>query len=139
MTQDIAGYKIIIPQQIFDEMLEHCKAGYPNEVCGILAGNGNEVIKIYKMTNIENSPVTYMLDSKEQFQVMKDMRQNNLSMLAIFHSHPSSVAYPSQRDVKLAFYEDTFYIIVSLMEKEPIVRGFSIKEGKIKEVQIIIQ
>lgn len=120
-------------------MLAHCKAGYPNEACGILAGSNGEVSKIYKMTNIENSPVTYMLDSKEQFKAMKDMRENNLSMLAIFHSHPSSAAYPSAKDVSLAFYEDVVYIIVSLMNKEPVVKGFSIKEGEIKEAEIIIR
>lgn len=118
-------------------MLAHCKTGCPNEACGILAGNGNEVSKIYKMTNIENSPVTYMLDSREQFKVMKDMRENNLSMLAIFHSHPSSAAYPSAKDVSLAFYEDCVYIIVSLMEKKPVVKGFSIKEGNIEEIEIV--
>lgn len=130
---------LIIPQQIFNDMLACCKDGYPNEACGILAGRNGEVSKIYKMTNIENSPVTYMLDSKEQFRVMKDMRENTLSMLAIFHSHPSSAAYPSAKDVSLAFYEDAVYIIISLMEKEPVVKGFLIKEGEIKEVEIIIK
>jgi proteasome lid subunit RPN8/RPN11 len=137
--QDIAEYKIIIPSQIFNDMLAHCKAGYPNEACGILAGRNSEVSKIYKLANIENSPVTYMIDSKEQFQVMKDMRQNNLSMLAIFHSHISSAAYPSAKDVSLAFYEDAVYIIVSLIEKEPAAKGFLIKEGKIEEIEIILQ
>lgn len=120
-------------------MIAHCKDGYPNEACGILAGSGNEVSKIYKMTNIENSPVSYFMDSNEQFKVMKDMRENNLSMLAIFHSHPSSAAYPSAKDVSLAFYDDAVYIIVSLMGKEPVVKAFSIMEGDIKEVKIIIK
>ncbi|WP_333654217.1 M67 family metallopeptidase [Dissulfurispira sp.] len=130
---------LIIPQLIFDEMLGHCKAGCPNEACGILAGRNGKVSKIYKMANIENSPVTYMLDSKEQFKAMKDMRDNNLSMLAIFHSHPSSAAYPSAKDVSLAFYEDAVYIIVSLMEKEPVVKGFSIREGNIEEIEIVLK
>ncbi len=120
-------------------MLAHCRDGYLNEACGILAGNGNEVSKIYKMANIENSPVTYMLDSREQFKVMKDMRDNNLSMVAIFHSHPSSAAYPSAKDVSLAFYEECVYIIVSLMEKEPVVKGFLIREGNIEEIKIILK
>jgi proteasome lid subunit RPN8/RPN11 len=120
-------------------MIAHCKEGYPNEACGILAGNGKEVSKIYRMANIENSPVTYMLDSKGQFKAMKDMRENNLSMLAIFHSHPSSAAYPSAKDVSLAFYEDAVYIIISLMEKEPVVKGFSIREGNIEEIEIVLK
>jgi proteasome lid subunit RPN8/RPN11 len=137
--QGTAGYKIIIPQHIFNDMLAHCKAGYPNEACGILAGRNGEVSKIYRMANIENSPVTYMLDSREQFKVMKDMRDNNLSMLAIFHSHPSSAAYPSAKDVSLAFYEECVYIIVSLMEKEPVVKGFSIREGNIEEITLPVK
>jgi len=136
----MAVESLIIPQHIFHEMLAHCKAGYPNEACGILAGNGNKVSKIYKTTNIENSPVIYMLDSREQFQAMKDMRQNNLSMLAIFHSHPSSAAYPSAKDISLAFYEDAVYIIISLMsKKEPVVKGFLIKEGNIEEIEIVLK
>lgn len=130
---------IIIPSHIFDEMLVHCKEGYPNEACGILAGSGNEVSKIYKMTNIENSPISYFMDSNEQFKAMKDMRENNLSILAIFHSHPSSAAYPSAKDISLAFYDDAVYIIVSLMGKEPVVKAFSIMEGDIKEVKIIVK
>lgn len=134
--QGIAEYKLIIPQEIFNEMLDHCREGYPKEACGILAGNGNEVKKIYKMINIENSPVSYRLDPKEQFRVMKEIRQENLSMLAIYHSHPSSAPYPSSKDVELAFYDDVVYIIISLISKEPTVKGYFIKSGSIKEVTL---
>lgn len=120
-------------------MLAHCKTCYPNEACGILAGRDDEVSAIFKMTNIENSTVTYMMDSKEQFQAMKDMRENNLSMLAIFHSHPSSAAYPSERDVSLAFYDNCVYIIISLLDKEPVVMAYSIKERDINEIRLIVR
>ncbi|OGW58279.1 MAG: hypothetical protein A2Z09_00140, partial [Nitrospirae bacterium RBG_16_43_8] len=117
----------------------HCKESHPNEACGILAGSGEEVSKVYKMSNIEKSSVSYFMDSNEQFKVMKDMRENNLSMSAIFHSHPSSPAYPSAKDVSLAFYDNCVYVIVSLMEQEPVVKGFSIREGAVKEVRISVK
>jgi proteasome lid subunit RPN8/RPN11 len=131
--------QLIIPQHIFEKMIAHCKKEYPYEACGILAGKGNRVSKIYTMTNIEKSPVSYLLDSKEQFNVMKDMRENNLSMVAIFHSHPSSSAYPSITDVNLAFYEDAAYVIVSLIQSTPVVKGFSIKQGEIEGVEVAVQ
>src|SRR5512139_3070821 len=131
-------HQLIIPQLIFDEMIAHCKKGYPYEACGILAGEGDMVSKIYAMTNIEKSPVSYQLDSKEHLNAMKDMRENNLSMVAIFHSHPSSSAYPSHTDVKLAFYEAAVYIIVSLSENTPVVKAFSINEGNIEGVGVLI-
>lgn len=131
--------RLFISRELFDEVISFCKEAYPNEACGILAGKGSEVLKIYKMANIENSPVSYLTDSMEQFKVMKDMRENNLSMVAIFHSHPSSAAYPSRRDVNLAFYQDSAYVIVGLTEKEPVVKAFSIREGDIKEIEVVVK
>lgn len=131
--------KLIIPSDIYREMISHCRTGYPNEACGILAGRDGVVKNIYRMKNVENSPVSYMMDPSEQFRVMKDMRSEGLSMLAIFHSHPCATAYPSAKDVSLAFYEDVVYIIVSLAEDAPVVKGYSIKEGKVKEVEIITE
>lgn len=128
---------LIIPENIFNEMLAHCREGYPSEVCGILAGKDDKVSKIHRMANTENSPVSYMMDSKEQFKVMKDMRKNNLSMVAIYHSHPSSPAYPSQKDVSLAFYDDAVYIIVSLIEDKPTVKAYTIK-GKVEEAGLSV-
>ncbi len=129
--------RIIIPNRIFDEMLSHCRAGFPNEACGILAGRGNEVSGIYKMSNKENSPVSYFMEPAEQFKAMKDMREKNLKMLGIFHSHPSTQAYPSPKDVDLAFYEETVYVIVSLANEERVVRGFNIIGKEIQEIEIV--
>ncbi len=130
---------IVIPVLIFDEMIAHCREGYPNEACGILAGRENAVSRIYRMTNIEKSSVSYLLDPKEQFDAMKDMRENNLSMVGIFHSHPASPAYPSPKDVSLAFYEDSAYLIVSLVGKEPKAKAFSIRAGEIREIRIAFE
>ncbi|HXX56856.1 MAG TPA: M67 family metallopeptidase [Thermodesulfovibrionales bacterium] len=131
--------KITIPEKIYDELVAHCRQGYPNEACGILAGRESVISRIYRTTNTEKSPVSYLMDPSEQFRVMKDMRENDLAMVAIFHSHPSSPAEPSGRDVALAFYDDTIYLIVSLMEQEPVVRAFSIREGKIAEVALSVK
>ncbi|MEK7267414.1 MAG: M67 family metallopeptidase, partial [Nitrospirota bacterium] len=125
-------------KNLFDEMISHCRDTYPNEACGILAGKESEILKVYKMANIEKSPVSYEFDSREHIKAIRDMRENNHTMLAIFHSHPSSPAYPSAKDMNLAFYEDCIYVIVSLIEKQPVVKGFLIREGEIKEVGISV-
>ncbi len=131
--------RLIIPKQIFDAMLSHCKAGFPNEACGILAGKGNEVSEIYRISNAEKSPVSYLMDPMEQFKAMKDMREKKIEMVGIFHSHPSSPAYPSPKDVDLAFYEDAAYVIVSLANREPVVRSFAVIERKIHETGIFVR
>ena len=129
---------LVIPEKIYEEFIRHCREEAPYEACGILAGRGREVTVAYRMTNAERSSVSYMMDSGEQFRAMKEMRAENLSMLAIYHSHPSSPAYPSSKDVSLAFYEDALYIIVSLAEEEPVVKCFRISNKEMIERGIII-
>ena len=130
---------IIVPKDILEEMVGHCREACPNEACGILSGKGNEVSGVYLISNEEMSPVSYLMDSREQFRVMKDMREKGLSMVAIFHSHPSSSAYPSSKDVSLAFYEDAVYVIASLAGEEPEVKAFSIRDGAIEDVEIVVR
>ncbi len=130
---------LFIPETIYHEIIRHCRDCYPYEACGILAGDGVEVRKFYKAANTEKSSYSYLIDAQEQFKIMKDMRENNLSLIAIVHSHPTSLAYPSSKDISLAFYEDSVYIIVSLMNHEPEIKGFSIKgQAEVSEVEILI-
>jgi proteasome lid subunit RPN8/RPN11 len=129
---------LVIPEVLLDRMTAHCRSAYPDETCGIFAGRGWTAEKIYEMTNIEPSPVSYLMDPKEQFLAMKQMRSEGQNMIAIYHSHPQSPAYPSSRDVGLAFYPDTVYIIVSLIDRDkPDIRAYEIREGSVREVKII--
>jgi proteasome lid subunit RPN8/RPN11 len=130
--------QLVVPYHLVDEIILHCKEVYPNEACGILAGKGRVVQKVYTMINIEKSGVSYMMEPKEQFTVMKEMREQGLEMVAIYHSHPYSDAYPSPKDINLAFYEDSLYVILSLIYKEPIIKAFEIKDKEVKEVEILI-
>ena len=127
--------ELIIPKDLLEKILDHCKMAFPNEACGILAGKGEQVSRVYAMTNIEPSPVSYFMDPGEQFRVQKEMRDRGERMMAIFHSHPQSPAYPSAKDVQLAFYEDAFYVIVGLSEsKVNEIMAFTITEGNVREI-----
>jgi len=130
--------KLILPTNIYREIIEHALSGKPNEVCGILAGKSFFITKIYKMTNTENSPESYLMDPKEQFAVMRDLRKNDLEMLAIYHSHPHSPARPSQKDIDMAFYPNVAYLIVSLKDNEPYIKGYKIVNKAVTEIEIIL-
>ncbi|MHC4534265.1 MAG: M67 family metallopeptidase [Planctomycetota bacterium] len=127
----------ILDREHREEMIQHVKDELPNEGCGILAGKDGKVLKVYKMTNTDKSPKAFFMDSQEQFWAMKDMRLLGLEMIGIYHSHVASPAYPSSRDVKLAFYHDVYYVIISLKDKDnPQVRTFKIGEDNISEEEI---
>ena len=131
---------LIIKKEFKDKMIAHSNEEFPNEACGILAGKGGCVKKLYRMTNAEKSPQTFFMDAKEQFKAMKDTRASGLEMIGIYHSHVASQPYPSSHDVEMAFYPDASYVIVSLQDKDnPGIRSFKIKEAKIEEEEVKIE
>ncbi|MBI5632022.1 MAG: M67 family metallopeptidase [Nitrospirae bacterium] len=128
---------LVIPREFIEQIVAHCRACYPDEACGILAGTGNRVTKVYAMKNAEPSPISYFMDTGEQFRVMKELRQEGLTMVAIFHSHPQSPAYPSATDIRLAFYDDLFYVIAGMLNGTlSELRAFTIFGGEVREVKI---
>src|SRR5574341_44366 len=139
---------LTIRREDLQTIIDHCVAGFPNEACGILAGKEGRVEKVHAMKNARPSPVAYEMDPEEQFRVLKDIRQAGLDLVGIFHSHPGSPAYPSGVDVEKAYwpgtlfpnYPEAVYVIVSLMDREqPVVKGYSIIEGKVREIPLTVQ
>jgi len=135
---------IRIPETIYQIMLDHAHKGFPNEACGILAGKGaaqgdKTVSDFFPMRNLDESSISYFMDPKEQLAVFKKMREHGVEMTGIFHSHVASQAYPSQKDVRLAFYPEVSYLIVSLSEKgHPVLKSFHIQDEVVKEEEVRI-
>jgi len=129
-----------IPRHLFDGMLEHAREEAPNECCGILGGKDGEAKSLYRATNAEQSPLRYTLDPNDLFRItFREIPENDEEMLAIYHSHTASPAYPSQTDINLATYPDSVYLILSLVEDEEPLRGFRIDDGEVSEVELMIQ
>ena len=128
---------IIFKKDMRDILIEQSKAEFPNEACGILAGKDNKIEKIYRMVNTDRSAKTFLMDPKEQLSVMKEIRNLNLEMIGIYHSHSETEAYPSSHDIELAYYPESSYVIVSIKEKlKPQIKSFKIVEGKVTEEPI---
>ncbi|RJQ43255.1 MAG: M67 family peptidase [Gaiellales bacterium] len=117
----------------YQSIIDHARACSPEEACGVLAGAGGEVERVFLMENAEHSPTFYMMDSREQFEVFDAIERDGLELVAIFHSHPHSPPLPSAQDMELAFYPDALYLIVSLMGEEPEGRAFRIVEREVTE------
>ena len=115
-------------------MIAHALEDDSIECCGVLAGTDGSFLKLYRMTNVENSPYRFSWDPKELLPVWNDMEDNNWEHRAVYHSHTHSEAYPSSTDVRLASWPEAYYMIVSLMDKDnPDVRAFRIVDDVITE------
>ncbi len=129
-----------VTRQVYDGMVEHAREESPNECCGIVGGKDGDATTLYRATNAEHSPLRYTLDPNDLFRIMfREIPENGEEMLAIYHSHTASPAYPSQTDINLATYPDSIYLILSLAEGEEPLRGFRIDDGEVSEVELIIR
>src|SRR2546423_14419724 len=100
-----------IARDMVDEMVAHAREDAPNECCGMIGGRGGEAVTLYRATNAEASPLRYSLDAQDQFRIMRQMEDAGEELVAIYHSHTASDAYPSQTDINLALYPDAVYVI----------------------------
>jgi proteasome lid subunit RPN8/RPN11 len=130
---------IRIPKAIHQEMLAHAQDGFPLEICGILGGSAETVERHFRMTNTDASNEHFMMEPKEQFAVVKELRAQGMTMLGIYHSHPETPARPSEEDIRLALTPNVSYLIVSLSEPgEPVLRSFRIEAGAVEPEEIVI-
>lgn len=125
---------IYLKKSDYDKIVEHAKKNLPEEACGLLGGtkNGDEktVEKVYLLTNIDHTNEHFSMDPKEQLAAVKDMRANGLELLGNWHSHPESPSRPSEEDKRLAYDPTVNYLILSLMDEEPVLRAFDIDKDR---------
>ena len=135
---------------MFDEIVTHARAELPNEACGLIAGKEGVPYRVYQMRNADRSPVAYRFDPMEQYRVMNELEDEGLDIHAIYHSHTHTEAFPSATDRARAHWTDprtgesapifpeTRYLILSLAEQEPVLRGFRFQGGEPVEEDVRI-
>jgi [CysO sulfur-carrier protein]-S-L-cysteine hydrolase len=130
-----------IPRALVDEMVAHAREDLPNECCGLVGGADGVAQTVYRARNEFASPFSYRVDGKDQYRIIeKEMRGRGEELLAIYHSHTKSPAYPSQTDLnEAASWPDQAYLIVSLAEPEsPEVKAYWLKDMKIADAALDI-
>jgi len=125
---------LALPAAFIEEMIVHAQEEAPNECCGIIAGRDGAATKLFRAKNSEASPYRYSVDPKDLFRIYRECEENDWNFLVIYHSHTKSEAYPSPTDVRLGFWPEAYYVLVSLQDAaKPMVRAFRIIDGTVTE------
>jgi [CysO sulfur-carrier protein]-S-L-cysteine hydrolase len=127
-----------ISRQLVDEMVAHAREDLPNECCGLVGGRDGEATAVIRIGNSAASPLRYEMDPQEQYNALKTIEDGGGELLAIYHSHTKSAAYPSQTDVNQAVsWPEQIYVIVSLAgEDAPDVKAYLLKDLRIADVAL---
>ena len=133
---------IKLRQSDYEKIVAHAKSEAPIEACGLIAGEisgGDKIVKkVYILTNTDHAEEHFTLDPKEQLKAVKDMRAEGLDPLGNWHSHPVSPSRPSEEDKRLAFDSSASYLILSLMDDEPVLNSFHIEGDKAEKEELVI-
>ncbi|RJP31974.1 MAG: M67 family peptidase [Candidatus Omnitrophota bacterium] len=136
--QDVVYDSVVVPPSFLERMLEHARSCAPYECCGVVGGKGRIVTSVHPLRNDLESATQFFADPKELIDAVKKMRKSGEEMIGIYHSHPDSLAVPSQRDREENYYVGYFYFIISLMTENPIVRCYVMSHDReFTSVQII--
>jgi proteasome lid subunit RPN8/RPN11 len=127
-----------ISQSLIDEMVAHAREDLPNECCGMIGGRDGEATEVVRVANAAASPLRYEMDPQGQYDALKSIEDDGGELLAIYHSHTKSAAYPSQTDVNQALaWPEQIYVIVSLADPDaPDVKGYWLKDLKITDAEL---
>jgi proteasome lid subunit RPN8/RPN11 len=131
---------IRIPESVYRKMVEHAKRENPLECCGLLGGKEQTVQEIFETQNVARSPILFSMDSKEELMVLREIENQSMEIIAIYHSHPHTIPFPSETDVKMAFSFDVPLVIISLKERDNlVVKAFQIRKEAIylEEIEVI--
>lgn len=127
-----------LPQDVFDALVAHAWSDFPYEVCGLLGLHADGRVEVIPVANAERSMRYYVMDSRELLRAMRRIEDDGLG-LVIYHSHTHTQAYPSATDVRHAAYPDALYAIVTLQDRDvPAVRAFTIRDGAVGEVPVVV-
>jgi proteasome lid subunit RPN8/RPN11 len=145
-----------IPAAMVQLLIDHARAGLPNEACGVIVGDapaaaGGRPLRWEPATNAAASPFRYEIEPDELYRLTVATDDANEAFWGIVHSHTHTAARPSATDVGQAFYPDALYILVSLSSEEdgepadtplptvPTVRAWRIVGGETYEVELLVE
>jgi proteasome lid subunit RPN8/RPN11 len=126
-------------------MLAQVRAALPEEACGILAGLDGVVTRVLPITNSLHSPVRFRMDAQEQLEALLWLEDNQLELLAIYHSHPRGPERPSPTDVDEFAYPPALTLIwsprpdLSGGDVDWQVRAFAIQKKAVREVKMQVE
>lgn len=130
-----------IARELYDRIVAHARAEAPNECCGVVATNGDGgAQQVFMATNKFASPLRFEIDEADLIRIWRAIDEQDLELGAIYHSHTRTPPAPSQTDVNgAAQWPGALWIIVGLAGEEPDVRTWAIEDGRVTQVELVVE
>jgi len=136
-----------VPRAVVDAIAAHARREHPRESCGLLIGNGQEIVEAVPTANVAAEPLRhYEISPVDYLAQIKRCRERvarggtAVNVVGAYHSHPRSAPEPSPTDLERAFPEFLFIIAGPANHGEDVaIRGYRLEAGRFEEVQLAIE
>ncbi|MFM9108418.1 MAG: Mov34/MPN/PAD-1 family protein [Chloroflexota bacterium] len=134
----MSGAGFVLPPEKAAEIVTHSREDAPRECCGLLAGAAGRPERLFRLHNLAPGNELYEIDPRQLLELeFRTLPAEGWEVVAIYHSHPHSPAWPSSTDVALAAWPDAASLLCSLQARErPVIRAFAIRDGAVEELAI---
>ncbi len=138
---------LLLTAEVRDAIFAHAISCLPFEACGLFsmsapATPGTPVDEFHPIDNAAASSTRFRLEPNEMLRVEADSDRRKRVIAGVMHSHVDTSPYPSPTDVTDSARFDPLaafvHLIVSLRHAEPAMRCFTIRDGQIAEVRIVV-
>ena len=103
-----------------------------------MLGEDETARKVLRCRNVHPTPETrYLVDRAQLFEAFKASKDFDRELVAIYHSHPRSPAYPSATDRAEAYWPEAAYVLVSLRSEQPEIFAYRITDGEARGIPIV--
>lgn len=127
-----------IDRQIINQILRYVQTDAEHERCGLVSVSPENQYQLHPVKNIaDDSAREFEMDPQQLIQAMKQIRESQSELFAIFHSHPHADAQPSKQDIDNIGYPDALYMIVSLNTRGVLeLRAYKLLENTVTTIDL---
>lgn len=139
MTGEAAPSALILPASARAVILDHVRAAWPREACGLLSGwtEPSRRVRIdaaHPAANVDASgrPDRFEVDPAARFALMRRLRGGASRLVGHVHSHPGHPPVPSETDRRAAHEPDLIWLIVGLSDPDdpaPALAAWTVEAG----------
>ena len=138
------GAELALTSGVYEQMLAHVLRSRPREAVGLLGGSAaGEVSRVVPLDNIAAGDRAFLADPFSQYDALRRLREDQLELLAIYHSHPDGGVDPSADDLAYARRWRCAHVVIAIgagRASTPRVRAFRCAEhGSVVDVEVRIR
>jgi proteasome lid subunit RPN8/RPN11 len=137
--------KLIIKQELIEQLQKHALETYPFECCGFVFGSdqkeGRFITEVQPVANSKagDQRRRFEIDPRDYLQAERYALNQDLVLLGIYHSHPDHPAVPSEHDLKQAVPFFSYLILATQKNRVDNITSWQLNQrGQFEEENIEI-